>query len=95
MDLQKLEIAIRKNLILDFDDWYTIGISFPSEKRVKLLNRSEKFSILVDFSNLKLLKEKNFLKCEVKSDTYYDLKVINILYRCIREAVKYLIGLGD
>lgn len=95
MDLQKLEVAIRKNLILNFSNGYSVGISFLDDKRVKLLNESENLSILVEFDKLKLLKERNFLKCEVKSDVYFNLNIINNMYKCVLEAVKYLIELGD
>lgn len=95
MDLQKLEIAIRKNLILNFSDGYSIDISFPDDKRVKLLNRTEDLSVVVEFDNLKLLRERNYLYCEVKSDVYFDLDIFNSMYKSVREAVKYLIELGD
>lgn len=91
MDLERLEIIIRKNLITDFNDGNSIGISFPNNKRVKLLNRTEDLSIVVEFDNLKLLEEKNLLYCEVKNNIFYNLNTINIMYKCVREAVKYLI----
>lgn len=95
MDLEKLEIVIRKNLVLNFKDGNSIGISFPDDKRVKLLNRTEDLSVVVEFDNLKLLKERNFLNCEIKSNVYYDLNTFNNMYKCVREAVKYLSGLED
>lgn len=95
MDLEKLEIVIRKNLITNLNDGNSISISFSDNKRVKLSNWSEDLSVIVEFDNLKLLKERNFLKCEVKSDVYFKLNIINTMYKCVLEAVRYLIELGD
>lgn len=93
MDLEKLEIAIRKNLITNFNDGNSISISFPDDKRVKLLNRTEDLSVVVEFDDLKLLKERNLLYCEVKNNIFYNLNTINIMYKCVREAIKSLIKL--
>ena len=93
MDLEKLEITIRKNLILNFEDGNSIGISFPDDKRVKLLNRTEDLSIVVEFDNLKLLKERDYLYCEIRNVIYFDLDTVNIMYKCVREAIKSLIKL--
>lgn len=95
MDLRKLESAIRRNLILSFNDGYSIGISFPDDKRVKLLNRTEDLSVVVEFDNLKLLRERNSLYCEVKSDVYFDLDTFNDMYKCVREAVRYMFETGE
>lgn len=38
MDLEKLEVVIRRNLISKFEEGNSIGISFPCNKRVKLVN---------------------------------------------------------
>nr|DAN63692.1 MAG TPA: hypothetical protein [Herelleviridae sp.] len=93
MDLEKLEIAIRKNLVLNFEDGKSVGISFLDDKRVKLLNRTEDLSVVVEFDDLKALKERNYLYCEVKNDVYFDLNTVNIMYKCVREAIKNLIKL--
>lgn len=94
MDLKKLEIEIRENLILNFNDGYTISISFPDDKRVKLSNGSEDLSVIVEFDNLKLLREKNSLRCEVRSNVYFDLDTFNKMYKCIREAIRYMFETG-
>ena len=94
MDLKKLEIEIRENLILNFKDGYTISISFPDEKRVKLSNGSEDLSVVVEFDNLKLLREKNSLCCEVRSGVDFNLDTFNNMYKSVREAVRYMFETG-
>ena len=95
MDLKKLEIEIRENLILNFKDGYTISISFPDDKRVKLSNGSEDLSVIVEFDNLKLLRERNFLHCEIRSNVYFNLNTFNNMYKSVREAVRYMFETGE
>ena len=89
MDLEKLEVVIRRNLISKFEEGNSIGISFPCNERVKLVNYIESLSIIVE------LREEKFLYCEVKSNFYHDLNMFNTMYECVKEAIKYLSEIGE